>query len=390
VRLDGRLRVLVLGYIVRGPLGGMAWHHLQYVAGLDRIGHDVWFIEDSEDYPSCYDPRSDELGTDPSFGLGFAARAFDRLGLGSRWAYHDAHTGRWAGPAADKFPALCATADLVLNISGVNPLRPWLSSVPARALIDTDPAFTQIRHLQDSTAAREATDHTAFFTYAENIGRPGCAVPDDGLPWLGTRQPIALDLWPMTPPREDGAFTTVMQWDAYRAREHERIRYGMKSASFLPYLLLPSRTHARLEIALGSAPKDVHERLRAAGWGLRSSLAVTRDPWSYQRYVQRSLAELSVAKHGYVVSRSGWFSERTAGYLASARPAVVQDTGFSDWLPTGDGLLAFESPEQALDGIEQIRRAPAHHARAARELVAEHFDAHKVLGQLIEQALGTT
>ena len=137
-----RLRIIVLGYIVRGPLGGLAWHHLQYVLGLVELGHDVIFVEDSDDYPACYDPARNVVDTDPSYGLDFTARTFERVGLGQRWAYYDAHTTRWLGPCAGQVLSLCASADLLLNLSGVNPLRPWLLQIPARALVDTDPVFT--------------------------------------------------------------------------------------------------------------------------------------------------------------------------------------------------------------------------------------------------------
>lgn len=203
----------MLGYVVRGPLGGLAWHHLQYALGLDALGHDVYFIEDSEDYAACYDPARDALGADPSFGLRFAADAFGRLGLGGRWAYHDAHTSRWLGPAAGRALEVCSTADLLLNLSGVNPLRPWLEAVPRRAFVDTDPAFTQVRHLTDPSARSLALRHNSFFTFAENYGREDCLVPDDGLPWLPTRQPVVLDAWPATAGDASAKWTTVMQWD---------------------------------------------------------------------------------------------------------------------------------------------------------------------------------
>jgi hypothetical protein len=206
------LRIVVLGYVVRGPLGGMAWHHLQYVLGLTRLGHDVYFVEDSDDYPSCYDPDRGLTDTDPTYGLRFATAAFERLGLAERWAFYDAHAGRWHGPHEGRVRRALAGADLVLNVSGVNPLRPWLADIPVRVLIDTDPVFTQIRHLTDP-AARAVTDqNTAFFSFGENIAQGTAAVPDDGLPWQPTRQPVVLEEWPVTPGPAKGMFTTVMQW----------------------------------------------------------------------------------------------------------------------------------------------------------------------------------
>jgi hypothetical protein len=380
------LRVLVLGYIVRGPIGGMAWHHLHYVLGLARLGHDVYFVEDSDDYPSCYDPNRGVVDTDPTYGLRFARAAFDRLGFGDRWAYYDAHTGRWLGSAAPIILDRIAGADVLLNVSGVNPLRPWLLHIPSRVFIDTDPAFTHIRHLTESAARARAETHTSFFTFGENIPAGRSSVPDDGLAWQPTRQPVVLDAWPVTPGEPAGRFTTVMQWDSYPARDYGGQRYGMKADSFGPYLELPTRAGVTFELALGSA-RAPRKMLRDCGWSLRDPLEVTRDPWSYQEYIRGSKAEFAVAKHGYVVSRCGWFSERSACYLASGRPVLVQDTGFTDWLPAGSGVLSFCSADEAQAGVEEISRHYEFHSRAARAVAEEHFDAANVLTSLIERAL---
>lgn len=381
------MRILVLGYLVRGPLGGLAWHHLQYVLGLARLGHDVHFLEDSEDYPSCYDPSRDALGCDPAYGLGFAARAFARLGLPGRWAYFDAHAGRWWGPCAGRVPALAAGADLLLNVSGVNPIRPWLEGVPARALIDTDPVFTQIRHLQDPVARARAELHTAFFTFAERWAERAPDVPDDGLPWRPTRQPVVLDAWPVTPGHPRGRFTTVMQWESYPERSHEGRTWGTKGRSFAAFRHLPAATGDRFELALGSAGAP-RAALRDAGWIVRDPLGPTRTPWSYQRFIRRSSAEFGVAKHAYVAAATGWFSERSAAYLASGRPVVTQDTGFRPWLPVGAGLHAFASPAEAADAVRDVRGRYAWHCRAARELAEAHFDSDAVLSRLVEEATG--
>ncbi|MCU7817017.1 MAG: hypothetical protein KZQ81_17925 [Candidatus Thiodiazotropha sp. (ex Rostrolucina anterorostrata)] len=169
-RSNQHLRIIVLGYIVRGPIGGLAWHHLQYVMALDRLGHNVYFVEDSDDYPSCYNPTTHITDSDPSYGLKFTADAFKKVGLAERWAYYDAHVSRWFGPCADHILDICKTADLLLNLSGVNPLRSWLATIPKRALVDTDPVFTQLRHLTDSTARSLALQHNSFFSFGENIG----------------------------------------------------------------------------------------------------------------------------------------------------------------------------------------------------------------------------
>ena len=384
---DSALRIVVLGYVVRGPLGGMVWSNLQYLRGLAALGHDVWFVEDSDDYPSCYDPVRGFTDTDPSYGLAFATTVFARIGLGDRWAYHDAHGRGWLGPGAPHVLEACARADLLLDLCGINPIRPWLAGIPARALVDEDPAFTQVKHLTDPEARRRAAQHTAFFTFGANFGRADCRIPDDGLPWQPTRQPVVLDDVAVASPPARAAFTTVMQWESYPAREYGGRRYGMKSDAFAPYLDLPRASDAAFEIALGG-PTAPRALLREHGWRLRDPLAVTRDPWTYERYIAGSRAEFSVAKHGYVTSRSGWFSERTVTYLAHGRPAVVQETGFSEWLPSGLGVLGFDDPDAAREAVADVQARYAAHARAARELVEAHFSAPVVLSSLLESALG--
>ena len=383
-----RLRIVVMGYVVRGPLAGPTWHHLQYVLGLHDLGHDVWFLEDSEDYPSCYDPERQEVTVDPSYGLRFAARVFERAGVGERWAYHDAHAGRWHGPAGERMKGIAASADVLINVSGVNPVRPWVEGIQHRVLVDTDPVFTQIDLIEDAAKRERALAHRHFFTFGECFGRPGCSTPDDGLPWQPTRQPVVLRAWPVAPPCPNGLFTTVMLWDSYDPREYRGQHYGMKALSMEDVFDFPRRCGPRFELALGGLTSPT-QRLLDAGWRLRDPIATTCDPWLYQQYMHASKAEFSVAKHGYVVSGSGWFSERSCAYLACGRPVVTQDTGFSRFLPVGDGLLAWRTPEEALEALAEVEAHYEHHCRAAREFVEAHFDARSVLANLLDAVSAT-
>jgi hypothetical protein len=379
------LQIVVLGYIIRGPLGGLAWHHLQYVAGLARLGHDVVFIEDSDDYPSCVHLDRD-VDDDPSEGLAFAENAFERLGIAGKFAYYDAPRREWLGPAAHRANDFCAGAQVVLNISAINPVRPWWRDAPIRILVDTDPAFLQIRHLQCQAARAVASAHNVFFTFGEKIADKDCSIPDDGFPWTPTRQPVVLDAWPATQPSQDHPFTTVMQWDSYESLHHQGRRYGMKSESFRQFCDLPHRCNAPLLLGIGGNSDVTHKNLYEQGWQLRNAIEFTRNPWQYQHFIRQSAGEFSVAKQGYVVSNSGWFSERSANYLASGRPVILQDTGFSDILPTGEGLLAFTTPQEAVQCLERVRRDLDRHACAARAIAVEYFDSHKILSDLLAQS----
>lgn len=380
--MTSALRIVILGYIVRGPLGGLVWHHLQYVLGLHRMGHDVLFLEDSEDYAACYDPDDNVMTTDPGYGLRFIQDVFSRYGLEAKWAYFDQHTQTWHGRTAAEVESFCRSSDILLNLSGVNPLPDFVFDIPARLFIDTDPVFTQVRHLTDPQALRRAKQHTHFFTFGENFGRPGCRIPDDGLPWQPTRQPVVPDVWPVVPGDASAPWSTILQWDSYREAVWQDQHFGMKSASFDAYGALPVRSGETIELAIGSAtaPRD---RLTQDGWILRDPLAITRTPWTYQTFIRQSKAEWSIAKHGYVVSRSGWFSERSLAYLASGRPVLVQDTGFSDWLETGAGILTFNDMEECLAGMQDICQQYEYHQQQARRRVETEFKASKVLNHLL-------
>ncbi len=382
-----RLRIIVLGYFVRWPVGGMAWHYLQFVLGLARLGHDVYFIEDSDDYPSCWDPSRNVMDTDPSYGTQFTKATFDRMGLGDCWAYYDWHTKRWLGPCADRIREICDSADLVLNVSGVNPLRPWLMDVPARALIDTDPGFTQIKHLTEKPSRELAEAHNRFLSFGENIGTDGCTIPDDGFAWQPTRQPIVLDAWPWSSGPVEGEIRTLMQWDSYPRREYQGRVYGMKSDAFVPFMNLPQKVDAQLALAATRLPDHTRNRLERENWRLYDPAGPSLDPWTYQNYIQASKAEFTVAKQGYVITSSGWFSERSACYLASGRPVVAQDTGYSRWLPCGAGIVPFATAQEAVAAIKDVEQRYKFHCHAARRIAEEYFDARSVLPSLIEHVM---
>lgn len=379
-----KLKIAVLGYIVRGPLGGLAWHHLQYVLGLKKMGHDVLFVEDSDDYPACYDPCTYGFGVDPGYGLGFIKTSFDGLGLRDLWAYFDVHTNQWHG--AKNAEDFVKGSDLLLNLSGANPLREWSLHVPKRVFVDTDPAFVQIRHLTDKKAMELAKNHNVFLTFGENFGNEDCLIPDDGFDWKPTRQPVVLDVWQASGGNKDGNLTTVMQWDSYEKVLYHGREYGMKSTSFAPFLEMPLQCSETFEIAVGSANAPF-ELLVQNGWNVLESQKVTESIWTYKDFVENSKAEFSVAKHGYVESKSGWFSERSAVYLASGRPVITQETGFSKFIETGKGLMSFSDQLGALDAIERINADYDLHCSEARRVAEEFFGHEHVLQNLLEVSL---
>jgi hypothetical protein len=379
------VHIVVLGYIVRGPLGGLVWHHLQYVLSLKQMGHEVLFLEDSDNYASCYDPSSFAITTNPAYGLGFLKGVFKKFGLDNNWAYFDEHTNTWFGKSKQEVNAFCNKASVVLNLSGMNPVREWWCKIPNRAFIDTDPAFVQIRHLEDANARALASQHSHFFSFGENIGKAGCTIPNDGFHWLATRQPAYLPAWEVQSLSINAKWTSVMQWDSYAEKKFNGQTFGMKSLSFKELMNLPAHVrNEQIEIAMGSPTAPVEE-LKQKGWQIISSMIPTQTPWTYQQYIAASKGEWSVAKQGYVATSSGWFSERSLCYMASGKPVIVQDTGFTDFLEAGNGLLAFTNLREAIGCMEKVNKDYSYQCTQARRIVEENFEGTKVLNHLLNR-----
>lgn len=377
------MKILVLGYVIKSPLGGLVWSHLQYMIGLKRLGHEILFLEDSYDFPACYNPDTFTIGEDPSYGLTFLDHVFNAYDLKGLWAYYDAHSGNWYGQSRQQVLSFCAAADVVLNIGAVTPLRDWWATIPVRVLIDTDPAFTQVRHLTEPETMAIALQHNSFFTFAENIDQTFCTIPDDGFSWKKTRQPFILDAWEECPPVPGSKWTTVMQWNSYKVREYEGRKYGMKSHSFTDFETLPQLIPSKTFELVVDGSAELIAGLKGAGWHITNSIEITKTPWTYQKYIQQSKGEWSVAKHGYVTCKSGWFSERSLSYMATGRPVLLQDTGFTEAFETGKGLFAFNTPEEAVEWMQRITSDYAYHCRNARAFVEENFEATRVLQDML-------
>jgi hypothetical protein len=375
------LKILCSGYLLRYPLGGFSYHHLQYLVGFARLGHQVTYFEDWGWESSCYDPRTDEMTADPAYGVGYLSALLREHGLDDRWSYF-AENGRCFGLPRDAIAQACRECDVYFNLSNINQI-PELDLCRRRVMIDTDPVFTQIqRQGMDPDFAR----YSARFTYGENVHRRNCTMPTSDFTWMPTRQPIVLELWPVTPGDPASPITTVMNWSAYGDHESNGKMYGQKDRMLEPYLDMPRELGLQTRLAL-SAPDPVKQRLEAGGWGWTDATAVTRDTRSYQQFIRDSKAEFCVAKHGYVTTRCGWFSDRSSGYLASGRPVVVQDTGFADFLPCGRGLMTYQHPEEARAAIRSLDDDYPGHCRAARAIAAEYFDSRVVLSDLLARSL---
>ncbi len=369
--MSERLRIVVAGMLAGIPRqGGATWAVLQYVLGLRRLGHEVVVVEEVD---------HERFAASASR---FAALAAE-FGLGPHAAMIDRATGATACiERADLLRAVDG-ADLLLNISGTLTDEAVLSRVGRRAFVDLDPAFTQLWHEQGVDMGFDR--HDRFVTIGQAIGMPGCSVPTCGRQWLTTRQPIVLEHWPLAGDVANEGLTTVGHWRAYGSIHHEGVHYGQKAHSLRPLMDLPRRVPELFSLALGihSDERDDLDALDRSGWRLVDPDAVAGTPGDYREFVRASWAEFGLAKHGYVISRCGWFSDRSLCYLASGRPVVAQDTGFADWLPTGEGLFAFSTADDVVAAVGELRSDYPRHRRAARALAEDVFDSDRVLGELL-------
>lgn len=377
-----RLTILFAGMIAADPQqGGATWAVLQYVLGLRRLGHEVCFVEPI--MAKSLRPQAAMLhASENAAYFRQVVRAFDLEGCA---ALLRAGTDETFGLTYDDLRAVARRADLLINVSGMLADEALIGPIPRRAYLDLDPAFVQLWHAQGIDMRFAA--HTHFVTVGQNLGRADCPVPTCGIDWIPTAQPVVLDRWPAAPLTEisyDG-LTTIANWRGYGSVEHEGTFYGQKAHSWRRLMGLPLRTGERCMPALSIHPGEAGDLALLAdnGWTLLDPARVAASPDNYWRFVRASKAELGIAKEGYVASRCGWFSDRSACYLASGRPVIAQDTGFTRWLPAGEGVLAFATTDDAVAAIDALRRDYAGHARAARAIAERHFGSDAVLSRLL-------
>lgn len=378
---------VVLGAVVSIPpfSAGMAWNWMNLALGLRRLGHDVWYVEEVE--PSwCVDRQGRPCSFERSVNRELFAAFVERFELQGRASQVYNRGEATTGVPLPKLLNAVRGADVLFNMAGHVKAEELLDSVRHRAYVDQDPVFTQLWSAEYG-ADLGFDRHDTFFSVGLNIGTPHTDVPDCGRRWHRLLPPVVLDLWP---PRIDPActrFTTVASWGSFQDLQYRGAWYGSKHREFERFAELPRRAGRELEVALRRYDDEdpAIRLLRSRGWEITDTSEVATVD-SYRDFIGRSRAEIGVAKHAYVAARSGWFSDRSAHYLASGKPVLAQSTGFERRLPTGHGLLAFSDLDQAVAGIEAIdARYPAH-CRAARELAGEHLDHRKVIPRMLELA----
>jgi hypothetical protein len=388
-----RLRIIVTGLVGLYPVGGVAWDYLQYVIGFARLGHEVFYHEDTWSWP--YHPVQRTNTAEGDYSADYIRDFFRTYApdLLHRWHYLHLHETSF-GMSRNEFDRVAETADVFINVSGACMIPENLSARCIKVFLDTDPGYNQIM-LSERLAwsenverwCKSVQDHDRHFTYAENIYGADCIVPRMEFAWKPTRMPVVLDLWePLSREPASGEFpwTTIMTWNAFKGKlVYQGVEYGSKGVEFEKLMEFPKRLQVPLKVAVGgiTAPLD---RLSENGWQVVDGPEQTLTPDKYQEFIRKSRGEISPAKHVYVAMRTGWFSCRSACYLASCRPVVVQDTGFSSIYPGGEGILPFNTAEEALAGILEAEGDYERHSRAARTIAAEYFDAGRVLGKMLE------
>jgi hypothetical protein len=373
--------VLISGALANKPFnGGNAWTRLSWASGFRRLGFGVCFVEQIN-RSSCVDASGAITSFENSINLAFFRAVMDQFGLSHSAAliYEDGE--KVHGLPLTELSAQASQADLLFNLSGHLTHADIKDRVGCKVYYDDDPGFTQFWHAAGDPAPR-LRGHDFYFTIGANIGATDCVIPTGDITWRHTRPPVMLEEWPVCPPTDIDRFTTVASWrGAYAPVAYNGKTYGLKVHEFRKFIELPQRSRRSFEIALQIHPADKKDldALLAHGWRITDPRRASDSPDAFRRFVQTSGAEFSVAQGVYVDTNSGWFSDRTVRYLASGRPALVQDTGLSRHYPVGEGLLAFRTLEEAVEGTERIARDYERHCRAARRLAEEYFDSDKVI-----------
>jgi hypothetical protein len=399
-----RPRLVVFGIVGNMPVAGVTWQFLHFLEGLRRLGCDVAYVEDTGTWP--YDPARNTVTDDCRYAVRYLAEVMAQHGFADRWAYRAATPGGGTfGMAESRVHRLLAEADALINVTGSTVLRDEHRAVPVRIYLETDPVLPQIEVARGNPASIEILEaHTHHFSYGENLGRPDCGVPVGRFVYRPTRQPIVIDWWTAPVASAPPRFTTIANWrQSGKDVEWNGQTYTWsKHHEFLKLIDLPRQTAQPLELALGLT-STVHDdddgwvladegqaeevrRLTSYGWRVVNALSMSRTPADYRRYIVESRGEFTVAKDQNVRLRSGWFSDRSACYLAAGRPVITQDTGFGARLPTGEGLFAFTTMDEILAALDAVNADYDRHHRAARAIAEECFRAETVLALLLEEA----
>ena len=386
-----RKRILVMGFMGSCPIAGVIWQHVHYIVGLQRLGHGVYYIEDSARLP--YNPETFEVNNE----FDYAARLLERLArefeFKNRWAFCARYLRGQptAGLSLNRVRQLYREADAILNICGAQEFNDDLLASNRIIYVESDPGVEQIRI---DKGVRSTIDylrrHRALFTFGENVGTESFPVPTHNMKWLPTRQPVVTDLWKTNrAPSRAAVFTSVANWSTSGLKDitwrGEKYLWS-KSREFLRFVAAPKKAGETFELATNVEDAKTRAKFLRNGWRFHSPLQLSVDYWLYRDYVRRSKGEFTVAKDQYVRLNTGWFSDRSACYLAASRPVIIQRSGFAQHYGNDGGLFGFSSIKEIVEAVKAINADYAKHSHAAREVAREIFEAEKVLASLLGRA----
>ena len=387
-----RKRIIVMGYIGQFPISGVIWQHLHYIVGLQRLGHEVYYIEDTTIYP--YNPVTFDTSQDCSYAVDMLAGLAEQFGFRNRWAY----SARFLDPpqrfglGLQEIRRLYREADAILNVCGAQELNEDLVQSERLIYVESDPGFHQIKLDQgDKDTRRKLTHHRVLFSFGESIGDTNSfPVPLNGFNWLPTRQPVVIDFWRTeSVPRPEAVFTTVANWSTRGFKDISwkgQTFLWSKAHNFIKFIEAPRVVGREFEIATDIKDKPTAELFQSKGWRLTDPYPLSESPELYRRYIRASRGEFTVSKENVVSLNTGWFSDRSACYLAAGRPVITQETGFTRYYGGDRGLFSFSTIEEIKEAESAIRLDYATHSRAAFEIACEYFEAEKVLRSLLERA----
>ena len=386
-----RKKIIVLGFMGGCPIAGVVWQHIHYIVGLQRLGHEVWYVEDGLRYP--YDPEAYTITEDFTYAAKTLQKLAAQYGFENRWCFCARYGDepKTAGLDLGKLRALYRDCDAALNVCGSHDLNDDLLTIRRLIYVESDPGVEQIKiDLGDTKARDYLVRHAVLFTFGEAIGTEDFPVPLHGLAWHPTRQPVVTDLWRTDKaPGEEAVYTSICNWSTSGKKDIEwrgSNYLWSKSLEFLKFVEAPRLCGETFELATDIKDASEKQRFEDNGWRLTDPHALSIDWDRYRDYIRVSKGEFTVAKDQYTRLHTGWFSDRSACYLAAGRPVITQETGFSDLYGAGEGLLPFRTMDDIVAATAAVRADYARHARAAREIACEYFEAEKVLSSLLERA----
>ena len=386
-----RKRIVVMGFMGSIPIAGVIWQHIHYIVGLQRLGHDVYYIEDSARLP--YNPVTFEVNEN----FDYAAKLFGRLAtafdLKNRWAFcaRFIKENPTVGLSLKRIRQLYREADAILNVCGTQEFNDDLLKSDRILYVESDPGVEQIKiDLGTKPTIDYLKRHRALFTFGENVGTRRFPVPLHGFKWFPTRQPVVIDFWETSrAPAGPAVFTSIANWSTSGLKDikwrGEKYLWS-KSREFLRFVQAPKKSGETFELAANMKDQKTREKFECNGWRLRSPNDLSVDYWFYRKYICQSKGEFTAAKDQYVRLNTGWFSDRSACYLAAGRPVITQETGFTRIYGGDKGLLAFKSLGEIVEAVKMIKADYPKHSRAARQIAAEVFDSGKVLRALLKSA----